>query len=428
MAEKELGFWSKFKEKFKESLLGRKKPTSKSGGGIKYFYSKKLDTSKTKLLNRAIKDNSSGKLSDVVINYTKADGTKAKRKVRPITAKKTKKGYLVLAHDYMRDDIRSFRVDRLGSIKTADVNFEYRQRAPRVRKLVKDSKKIKRMRKMIHKNEAMVKKALSVGLMQRASTKAGQKGLELLQKASKSSDPKEIMNLGHKATKKINQKAKFLKGVEKKTPKKIDYPTVSKEVQDLQQQAAARLKAKGMSADEALDEVMSIDNPFELKKILGIGGGKQKASNAWSGTPAVVGMKKASSAFWSGFDKKAGFLGLSEADRQAVREIKDVMKEFKKGGIDVNIKVDPAVHKELGKNIDKAVKGGNQVLGETLQETMEKSLKNIKSLKSKNLIVPSIVAGAGLGLGALIARLAEKPLDKKMMDSAMTNHPYYRVT
>ena len=49
---------------------------------IKYFYSKKLDPLYTRMLNRAIKANSAGKESTIEINYTKADGSKGKRKIR----------------------------------------------------------------------------------------------------------------------------------------------------------------------------------------------------------------------------------------------------------------------------------------------------------------------------------------------------------
>lgn len=335
-----MSFWSKFKEKFEEKVLGKKQPIvkPKSGGGIKYFYSKKLDPSHTKLLNRTIKSNSAGKQSDVVIKYTKADGSKSERKVRPITAKKTKKGYLMLAHDYMRNDIRSFRMDRVGSIKTAanlkksiasdvsasretveikegaakPIKLKFGERAPKIRELLKN----------LEKNKKLAEKAVK-------------------NKASPNETRKKIRETwANKKTKK------------RSVNKKSDISTKAQRIKKADPDAGY-IETRSVSRNQSPREVIEMQ---EFGKV--------------------------SSAFWTGFKKEAG-LFISEADRNMMRDVSRELKNLK-----VEVKVDPQFNKDMGKNVDKLIKGG----------------KEIKSIRSGKLIVPSLIAGAGLGLGALLTK------------------------
>lgn len=86
----------------------KEKPASSSTGAVKppkLFYSKKLDPTFVKGLNKAIK-----KKSDITIKYKKKDGSVVTRKVTPYTAKGRN---LVVGHDHERGELRSFRVDRI---------------------------------------------------------------------------------------------------------------------------------------------------------------------------------------------------------------------------------------------------------------------------------------------------------------------------
>lgn len=80
----------------------------------KYFYSKKLDAGHVKSLNKSIKRNFKGTHSPVTLKYTKANGEQVTRKVTPYTAKH--KGKVMVGYDHHRQAVRSFRVDRIGSM------------------------------------------------------------------------------------------------------------------------------------------------------------------------------------------------------------------------------------------------------------------------------------------------------------------------
>lgn len=80
----------------------------------KYFYSRKLDRSHIKNINNSIKNNYRGGSNNLILKYQKADGSVVERKVTPYTAKNTR---LLLAHDHHRNDIRSFRVDRIKGLR-----------------------------------------------------------------------------------------------------------------------------------------------------------------------------------------------------------------------------------------------------------------------------------------------------------------------
>lgn len=80
------------------------------------FRSKKLHPEHVKLLNEAIRKNARGGDHNVHISYTKADGSKSERKVRPLAVKGKS---LFVAHCHERNAIRSFKVERIDMIKQA---------------------------------------------------------------------------------------------------------------------------------------------------------------------------------------------------------------------------------------------------------------------------------------------------------------------
>lgn len=115
--EKQAGlkeFWGKVK-----SFFGGKPSTPETSAPAertppKYFYSKKFDSGHIKNLNNAIKNNYRGGTNNLIVKYKKADGSVVERKITPYTAKNTR---LLLAHDHHRNDIRSFRVDRIQGLR-----------------------------------------------------------------------------------------------------------------------------------------------------------------------------------------------------------------------------------------------------------------------------------------------------------------------
>ena len=66
-----------------------------------------------KLLNRAIRSNAWGKDHNFHLSYQKANGEVVSRKVKPMAAK----GNVLVAFDHHRNDIRSFRLDRIQSME-----------------------------------------------------------------------------------------------------------------------------------------------------------------------------------------------------------------------------------------------------------------------------------------------------------------------
>lgn len=66
-----------------------------------------------KWLNTAIKSNKWGKERTVHLSYRKANGELVSRKVKPLGAK----DQILIAHDYHRDGVRSFRLDRIQSME-----------------------------------------------------------------------------------------------------------------------------------------------------------------------------------------------------------------------------------------------------------------------------------------------------------------------
>jgi predicted DNA-binding transcriptional regulator YafY len=114
------GFFKGFLNKLKSKLFSKKKPTEQtSRKKPKYFRSKKLDASLSKLLNKEIHKSYRGKGGSVSFTYHKPDGTKGSRSIIPYTAKKTKKGYLLVGFDKNKGELRSFSLDRMKQTKTA---------------------------------------------------------------------------------------------------------------------------------------------------------------------------------------------------------------------------------------------------------------------------------------------------------------------
>ena len=109
-------------DRLKNSVWGNEKKeapplkAAPSSSHIRTFRSKKLDPNHVKLLNRAIRNNAQGKDHNVIISYRKPGGEVTKRSVKPLTVRGTN---LLGAHCNMRDSFRSFRVDRVESVKQA---------------------------------------------------------------------------------------------------------------------------------------------------------------------------------------------------------------------------------------------------------------------------------------------------------------------
>jgi len=83
---------------------------------IRTLRSKKLHPEHVKLINEAIRHNARGKEKDVHITYRKENGEESERKVRPLAVKGKS---LFVAHCHERNAIRSFRVERIGMVKSA---------------------------------------------------------------------------------------------------------------------------------------------------------------------------------------------------------------------------------------------------------------------------------------------------------------------
>lgn len=83
---------------------------------IRTFRSKKLDAEHVKLLNDAIRKNVKGGDVSVHISYKKENGIATDRCVKPLGVKGTS---LLLAHCKNRDALRSFRLERIGMVKSA---------------------------------------------------------------------------------------------------------------------------------------------------------------------------------------------------------------------------------------------------------------------------------------------------------------------
>lgn len=99
---------------------------------LRLFRSKKLHPEHVAAINRALRHNAKGKEHNVLIEYTKADGTKTDRKIRPLAVRGK---HLLLAHDHNRGEVRSFRMDRVGMVKAAFwTGFEKQAKLSRVGK------------------------------------------------------------------------------------------------------------------------------------------------------------------------------------------------------------------------------------------------------------------------------------------------------
>ena len=83
---------------------------------IRTLRSKKLHPEHVKLINEAIRHNARGREKDVHITYRKENGEESERKVRPLAVKGKS---LFVAHCHERNAIRSFRVERIGMVKSA---------------------------------------------------------------------------------------------------------------------------------------------------------------------------------------------------------------------------------------------------------------------------------------------------------------------
>lgn len=96
---------------------------------IRTLRSKKLHPEHVKLINEAIRHNARGKEKDLHITYRKENGEESERKVRPLAVKGKS---LFVAHCHERNAIRSFRVERIGMVKSAFWDgFEKRAIGPR---------------------------------------------------------------------------------------------------------------------------------------------------------------------------------------------------------------------------------------------------------------------------------------------------------
>lgn len=95
---------------------------------IRTLRSKKLHPEHVKLINEAIRHNARGKEKDLHITYRKENGEESERKVRPLAVKGKS---LFVAHCHERNAIRSFRVERIGMVKSAFWDgFEKRALSP----------------------------------------------------------------------------------------------------------------------------------------------------------------------------------------------------------------------------------------------------------------------------------------------------------
>ena len=110
--EKQAGILDRLKTWWRGGEKGQEIQKAVERKPPKYFYSKKLNPGHVKALNRSIRHNAKGKDSVLTLNYTKANGEKVTRKVTPYTAR----GSTVVGFDHHRGAVRSFRVDRIGSM------------------------------------------------------------------------------------------------------------------------------------------------------------------------------------------------------------------------------------------------------------------------------------------------------------------------
>jgi predicted DNA-binding transcriptional regulator YafY len=108
---------------------------------IRTLRSKKLHPEHVKLINEAIRHNSRGKERDVHIKYRKENGEETERKVRPLAVKGKS---LFVAHCHKRNAIRSFRVERISMVKQAFWDgFEKRALSPGLLRRASDAAKKK---------------------------------------------------------------------------------------------------------------------------------------------------------------------------------------------------------------------------------------------------------------------------------------------
>jgi hypothetical protein len=108
---------------------------------IRTLRSKKLHPEHVKLINEAIRHNVRGKEKDLHITYRKENGEESERKVRPLAVKGKS---LFVAHCHERNAIRSFRVERIGMVKSAFWDgFEKRALSPGLLRRASDAAKKK---------------------------------------------------------------------------------------------------------------------------------------------------------------------------------------------------------------------------------------------------------------------------------------------
>ena len=122
--EKNAGF-SDFFKKIKSFFVKKKeerKPIAPKTGlpfpeyerkPIQYFKRRAGDKNIVKALNKTIKLNKSNPDNTLTFKYRKANGEVVTRKVTPYSAKGER---VLVGHDHFRDDIRSYRVDRIQKI------------------------------------------------------------------------------------------------------------------------------------------------------------------------------------------------------------------------------------------------------------------------------------------------------------------------
>jgi hypothetical protein len=129
---------------------------------IRTLRSKKLHPEHSKLINEAIRHNAKGGDKNLQISYKKENGEVSERKVKPLAVKGKN---LFVAHCHERNAIRSFRVERIGMVKSAFWNgFEKRAESITDR-LNTDGEKLERVGKKMRMWYLGVPAAIAAGVM-----------------------------------------------------------------------------------------------------------------------------------------------------------------------------------------------------------------------------------------------------------------------
>lgn len=76
-------------------------------------------------LNSTIRSNRRGKNNNLLMTYQKANGEVVERRIKPLSANK----HLLLAHDYNRNNVRSFHIDRIQKMEKSAFELGFEKRA-----------------------------------------------------------------------------------------------------------------------------------------------------------------------------------------------------------------------------------------------------------------------------------------------------------